>query len=301
MTLPEVPASTETEAAAWIGAAAAEPATLEPSTVYLVADGPGKTRVVTTDEYGAAPRRARGYRKVSDAESFVRYINRHRRAGTEVYAHVNSSSIVGIINAHEGTDTDFASPGWGDHLLSLELEHSKEWIAWNERDLGQHKNVWFDQVEFAEFINDRALDVHEPDHATLIELALTFEAASRADFQSSQRLDDGSVKFAYTDTVAAKAGQKGDITIPKELKLALRPYIGGPRVWVLADFRYRLNGGNLKLGFALIRPENVLETAFADIVTEIQEGKKVTPAGETEPVQTHHGIGDVPLFYGKPA
>lgn len=107
------------------------------------------------------------------------------------------------------------------------------------------------------------------------------------------------MQFEFSETVAAKAGQKGSVTIPKQLKLALRPYIGGPRVWVIAHFRYRLSGGNLRLGFALERPENILETAFADIVSEIRDGHTETRDGVDTVI--HEGIGDVPIFYGKPS
>lgn len=293
--LEAVAAGNETEAAAALGAVAAAPQEVEPGTVYTVPDGPGRVKVVDTDAYAEHPRHAKASRGVTSADSFVAYVNRHATAATEVYAHLSTSKVVAVIDSHEGSDEP---AGWQGHRLSLELEHSKEWIAWSEHDLGRNPRGWFDQTEFAEFIDARALDVHEPDHATLIELALTFEAKSKADFQSSARLDNGDVKFEYVETVAAKAGQKGSIEIPKQLKLALRPYLGGPRVWVTAHFRYRVNGGALKLGFALERPENILETAFADIVTEIRDGRKETKDGVETVI--HDGIGDVPLFHGRP-
>lgn len=274
---------------------AADVRELEPGKVYATLDGDGEIGFHDTDQWAPFPRRATAARRVSDAESFVAYVNRHKTAGTEVFAHILSSSVVGIIDSHEGTDQP---AGWQGHRVSLDLEHSKEWLAWTARDLGQNPQAWFSQHEFAEFIEDRALDVHTPEHARLIEIATTFEAKSKADFTSAVRLDNGDVRLDYTEQTTAKAGQKGDIEIPKELILALRPYIGGPRVWVTAQFRYRLTGGNVLLGFALVRPEVILETAFADIVTEIREGKTVTKDGEETAV--HGGIGEVPIFYGKP-
>jgi len=294
--LSAIAGSTEAAVVAGLAIDSVAPRVVEPGVAYAVPTSMGGVAVIDTDAYAPSPRRATAHRHVSDAESFVTYLNRHKLPGTEVFAHVLSSSVIGIIDSHEGTAAD---PGWQGHKVSLALEHSKEWIAWNDRDLGQNPKGWFDQQEFAEFIEDRALDVIEPDHASLIELALKFEATSRSEFKSHQRLDDGSVQFDYTDTVTAKAGPKGDITIPKQLRLALRPYIGGPRVYVYAQFRFRVNGGALKLGFALERPENILETAFSDIVTEIREGK--TLRFEDKPDQVvHGGIGDVPIYYGKP-
>lgn len=284
----------ETEAAAALGAVAALPQEVEPGTVYTIADGSGRVKVVDTDQYADTPRLTTGSRSVTDAASFVAYVNRHRLDGTEIYAHTSTSSVVAVIDSHEGTDGD---PGWQKHKLTLALEQTKAWQAWAKNDLGGGGG-WFDQQGFAEFIEDRALDVQEPDHATLIEIATTFEAKKSADFGSAVRLDSGAVKFEYSETVRANAGQKGSLEIPSRLKLALRPYIGGPIYFVWATFRYRVGTGGLKLGYALERPENVLEAAFADIVTEIRDG--YTEKKDGTETRVHDGVGDVPIFYGRP-
>ncbi|TQL46695.1 uncharacterized protein YfdQ (DUF2303 family) [Homoserinimonas aerilata] len=287
----------ETEAAvvATLAMQAAEVAELEPGTVYARLSRDGGIEFADTDEYDVAPRRAKASRTVTDAESFVKYANRHKTPGTEVFAHTSASSVVAVIDSHQGTDE---LSGWQSHRLTLTLEHSKAWLAWAEHDLGANPRGWFSQQEFAEFIEDRALDVQEPDHARLIEIATKFEATSKVDFGSAVRLDNGEVQFQYVETVAAKKGTKGEIEFPKELKLAIRPYIGGPIYFVFASFRYRIGGDGLRLGYALQRPENILEAAFSDIVTEIREGKTVkTESSET---RVHDGIGDVPIFYGRP-
>lgn len=285
--------TTETEAAAALALRAADPTELAPGTVFAVLDSMGGLSVVDTDAYAPTPRRATAARVVTDAASFVGYVNRHKVPGTEVYAHIASSSVVAVIDSHEGTDAD---PGWQKHKLSLGLEHSKPWLAWAEHDLAVNKHGWMGQEQFAEFIEDRALDVVEPDHATLIDIATKFEAKKSADFQSSTRLDNGDVRFEFTETTTAKAGNKTDIEIPKRIRLALRPYIGGPIYAVWASFRYRVGNGGLLLGYALERPENILEAAFADIVTEIRDGNSSADAARAP----HDGIGDVPIFYGRP-
>ncbi|MCI2958204.1 YfdQ family protein [Agromyces atrinae] len=294
----------ENPEAAWLtGAAvvtataqqAVEPRLLEAGNVFALPDGLGEVAIADTDEYAANPRHRRGTRTVLDAESFVNYVNRHKSAGTEIYADTPTSKVRAILDSHEASG---GPTGWQKHTLDLSLEHTKAWKAWNEHDLGQNPRGWFDQQEFAEFIEDRALDVIEPEHARLIEIATTFEAKQNADFGSAVRLDNGEVKFEYTETVAAKAGQKGSIEIPKQLRLAIRPYIGGPIYFVFAQFRYRVAPSGLRLGYALERPENILEAAFSDIVTEIREGKTVKT--ESEQNVAHEGVGEVPIFYGRP-
>lgn len=277
---------------------AMEPKRLAPGEVLAVVGMNGSTVVVDTDEYALHPRRAQGARTVTDAASFVEYVNRHATPGTEVYAHSNTSSVVGVLDSHAGAYND---PGWQGHRVSLVLEHTKAWLAWAKHDLAvAQANLWFGQEEFAEFIEQRALDVIEPAHADLIDIATTFTATKSADFNSTRRLDNGDVNIAFTETTKAKAGQKGDLTIPQSIRLAIRPYVGGPLYSLRARFRYRLVGGSLMLGYALERPENILESAFDDIVTEIREGKTIAATdGEPQKV-VHEGIGTVPLFYGKP-
>jgi len=287
---------TESEVVADLTRQAQEPHKLDGG-VYAVPSMDGGVAIIDTDKYGVTPRHTAAARTVTDAVSFVGYVNRHVLPGTEVYADTPNSSVVAVIDSHEGTDGE---PGWQKHRLTLSLEHTKAWKAWVARDLGQVPAAWMDQQEFAEFIEDRALDVLDPDHATLIELATKFEATKNVEFGSSVRLDNGEVKFEYTETVGPKKGTKGDVKLPKEIRLGLRPYIGGPIYSVWASLRYRMGSNGLRLGYALQRPENVLEAAFADIVTEIREGRTDKDAETKEETVVHQGIGDVPIFYGRP-
>lgn len=286
---------TDAGAVALLAQQAAEVRELKPGVVYASLDCDGGIEFNDTDAWAEHPRHVQASRTVTDAASFVAYVSRHWLRGTEVYAHTSSSSVVAIIDSHEGTP---GAPGWQKHKLTLALEHTKAWKAWAGHDLGADPRAWFGQQEFAEFIEDRALDVQEPDHARLIEVATKFEATKNVDFGSAVRLDNGEVQFQYTETVGAKKGTKGDIEFPKELKLSLRPYIGGPIYYVFASFRYRMGADGLRLGYALLRPENILEAAFADIVAEIRDGRTDKVNGADTVV--HQGIGEVPIFFGRP-
>lgn len=264
---------------------------IDPGQIYLVPDGSGGLRVVNTDEYGATPRHTAAARIVTDAASFVKYLNRHKVTGTEVYQHANSSTVVGVIDSHEGTDQD---PGWQKHTVRLALEHSKAWKAWAEAD-----GKLFDQQTFADFLDDRYLDVIDPAPAVLIDIARTFQAKTNVTFESAFREGSGDVTLKFVEDTKAKAGQTGDLEIPSRIQLALRPYVGGPIYSIWASFRYRLTGGNVVLGFRLERPENILEAAFADIVTEIRDGR--TDKKDGTETRVHDGIGEVPIFAGKPS
>ncbi|WDH77885.1 DUF2303 family protein [Microbacterium esteraromaticum] len=255
--------------------------------IYLVPDGDGSLEIVDTDEWADTPRRITANRVVTDAASFASYVNRHKTDGTEVFAHTNSASIVAVIDSHEGTNRD---GGWQKHRLTLSLEHSKPWLAWSRAD-----GNWFDQDEFAEFLENRYSEVIDPDPARMIDIATTFEAKKGVDFKSGIRTDSGEVKLQFEETVKAKAGQKGELEIPKKIQLALRPYVGGPIYSIWANFRYRITASGLRLGFILERPENILDAAFADVVTDVVNGRE-----DSDTLPGFQGIADTPLFYGKP-
>lgn len=62
----------------------------------------------------------------------------------------------------------------------------------------------------------------------------------------------------------------------------LRPFQGSEPVAILARFRYRLDGGQLRLGVKLAEPQKALEVAFNQIVDEVQA---------SVPVRVNHGVG----------
>lgn len=277
--------------------AATEPAALEPGTVYAVSKGHGNIEILSTDAYAERPRRAESVRTVHDAASFNGYFIRHKKDESEVWADTVNSTVVGIIDAHGPA----SGPGWEKHRVNLVLEKTKPWLAWT-----QHDGHWFDQLDFAEFIDQRAIDVVSPGHLELVEMAQHFQAHRNVEFKSSERAADGQIQLNYEETVEARAGQRGDIKIPESIQLVLRPYVGGPPYYVAARFRYRIRGTSVVLGYLLERPQEILDAAFADIVELIRNGKEHTEDREATPTEPARvgspgfpGVG-VPIYYGRP-
>ncbi|MDJ0337431.1 DUF2303 family protein [Cryobacterium sp. PH31-O1] len=298
--------TTEAQAVSALAGQALAPQSVDINQIYTVADQDGGVRLIDTDQYGPGPRRATGRRIVTDAYSFVTYLDRHSNDQTEVFADKVASTVIAVLDSNTG----FAKPnGWQGHTVKLELVKTIPWLAWLARDLTTvGRGAWFGQEEFAEFIQERATDCVSPDSATLLELATSFQANNKVDFKSAVNTGSGQINLGFDETITAKAGQKGNIPIPTELKLRLRPYIGGPIYNVTAQFRFRLNGGDLRLGFAIVRPQDILDAAFTDIVDEIRDGKDETivvpgvggAEATTEKKLIHTGT-DAPIFFGKPA
>lgn len=230
------------------------------------------------DKYGANPRRKKGTVHVQDAESFIRYIEKHGLPETEVYADLSRMALVGILNAHaEAYDDKEQAAGHGDHRVRLELVHTDAWKAWTGLDK-QHLS----QQQFAEHIEDRAVDVIAPDSATMLEIAQSLIANIGVDFKSANRLADGQVQFQYEETATARAGHRGELDIPQSFVLGISPFEGCPPVEVVARFRYRVGQGGLKLFYALLNADDIARAAFVDYVDTVAESI------------------DQPLFKGRP-
>jgi uncharacterized protein YfdQ (DUF2303 family) len=259
----------------------ADPHELERGSLILVADGDGKQRVVDLDDYADNPRVTKAGRVLRDAASFVRYVEKHGSADrTEVYADRDASSVVAVIDSHLREDATKDRAGRQAHRATLQLRHTPAWEAW-VKNQGQKS-----QTDFAEFVEEHALEFVEPEAATMLEIAQTFQVKRGVEFSSATRLSSGEVTIAYGETDKTKAGQKGELSFPERFKVALQPYQGGEPYVVTALLRYRLNEGRLTLGYTLLRLDVVLEDAFKDVLNEVDESLEKA---------------QIPLFYGKTA
>jgi uncharacterized protein YfdQ (DUF2303 family) len=255
----------------------------DPSELATVTLGPGdRVETLEFERFLDHPRRKTGTVDLIDDDSFARYVNKHKVAGeTELYADVEARRIVGVLNGHAGNGDgpDAASwAGWADHRAVLALRHSPNWQHWvgkNNRPLGQ--------VAFAEHIEDGIDDIVSPPGAEMLELAQTFEAKNSVEFKSSQILASGQRKLLYQETIAARAGSGGDITVPSEFELGLCPFEGSPIYRVNVRLRFRINDGTLTLTYVLDRPEDVIRAAFADIVERVGEATSLEVFNAREP------------------
>ena len=68
----------------------------------------------------------------------------------------------------------------------------------------------------------------------------------------------------------AKAGRTGQLEIPAQFTLALRPFLGADNFEVTANLRYRITDGLLAIGFKLVEPERRLEVAGDELVQQIE-------------------------------
>ena len=278
-----MPENTETHDVIQVAQDAVEPARIAEG-VYLARDSDGDVSTIDVrdllqdDQALYYPRRKTGHLNVTTVEAFADYVAKHGVHATELWGSRDRGVVQAVINAHSGfvgddepvlnydEDGQPGLAGWGDHTITLVLRHSDDWNDWTKRD-GQMMS----QVDFAEFLEDHRPNLGEPSPAEMLELAQTFRATTKVDFDSSQRLKSGETSLTYAESTDAKAGRKGSIAIPDQITIALPVYDQGIPYPLSARFRYRIGGGQLLLGYRLDRPKDTLQLAFDRVVADVED------------------------------
>ena len=244
-------------------AAAGKLTDLDPTKLYSVVIPAGFERqTIDPSEYLDIPKRAKGSVVTQTVDDFARYVTRHdSQDGTTVWVDMDRSLIVGVLDDH-GQE----APGWGEHRARLQLKATDQWAHWAKLD-----GRLVSQEEFAEHIEDGLKEIVEPEGATMLEVVQTMQGRTKAEWKSAIRLQDGSIGFTYHEDATATAGGKGQMEIPSRFKLGMAPFLGEEEYAVGARLRYRVNGGNLTIGYKLDRPGDVVRDAIDQIATRLSQ------------------------------
>jgi len=206
--------------------AAADISEIDGVRVAVLADGDGawSTEIIDTEQYRDHPRRKKGTVVVRDVPSFIEYVLRHRSEATVAWADTEGG-IRCVLNDHEPTDVDLdgvdaGRAGWGDHVVTLKRKRTRGFAAWMD-----HNEKWLAQQQFAEFLEQRLGEIHEPAGADLLEVAQFFQAHTAITVVSARKLSNGQVQMQYTEEIKESGGVNGDTKVPTEFTLVLRPYM----------------------------------------------------------------------------
>ena len=220
------------------------------------------------EQYLPVPARARGFIFAETPDAFVSYYNRFcDEAASLAFASSGRFHVKGILDWHRpDDDTVSGTPGFGQHCVIYDAPRSAEWQTWTGLN-GEMMN----QTAFAQFIEENVKDIREPDGADVLEVSRELEVTKKVNFTSATRLSDGQRTFGYSEDVEGSA-RRGQMKIPTEFKLGIPVFVDGALYEVTARLRYRIDSGQLRLWFDLLRPDEVARDAFATIVDEISEG-----------------------------
>lgn len=238
--------------------AAAEPRKVERGELYVVVDAEGAHKVIDlSDHEQETPFRIVGTYRPATVDALIAYVKEHdsKVGRTTVWVHPTEGKVRVLLD-----DNGPATPQWRGHRADLDLLVAPEWAHWTRRD-----GILGSQEEFAEHIEDGVQQLVEPAAAEMLEIAQSFHAAQAATIRHARRLDSGQVNVVYTEDIQASAGEDGQLTVPQEFRLAIPPFVGEDPYEVTARLRFRLNAGNLKIGYRLDQPEAVVRDALEKI------------------------------------
>lgn len=153
---------------------------------------------------------------------------------------------------------------WGDVHADLKLQIAPEAQRWVSSS-----GKYMTQQDFAEFCELNLESFSSPAAATILEIAQTFQAKTTVDFGSAVRLSNGAIKLKREEKVEATAGERADITIPEELRLALPIFKYDKTYEVRARLRYRVRDSAVHLSVLLIDPEMAFEHAFREVANQV--------------------------------
>lgn len=266
--------TTEAAAVAELAQRAAVPEVLTPEVgeCYAVQLPPGHIlEIPDIEKHALTPFRPRGIYQPATVDALVAHVDRHFDAAhTTLWVHPDSGRIVALLNDHAAFSGSGTAPGagagWRDHRSVLQLEQTDEWNFWIGKD-----GSLMPQGTFAQHFEDGIKELVDPAASVMLELAQSFQAAQNASFKQATRLRDGTVQVQWNETVDATAGKSGEIPIPDTFTLAIAPFLGEEPAALTARLRYRLNGGQLQLGYKLERPDDVVRDTLSKIADRLTE------------------------------
>ena len=249
------------------------------------------------DPYLRRPERRVGTAKLTDLDSLIGHVNRFKDQGSALFAvdDRDAPAMIAVLNYHpQGAESD---PRFGDHQARYDFPLSDEWTAWRGVD-----GETLEQIDFAEFLEDRIVDVMAPP-AFLTARAdpnVTDAPEPEEDQSADRRLfdlvtkiggkvcgparlmelskglkihDQQTVKEIVSTTTGEaqlqfetehRDSEGKPIQVPNLFLLAIPVFHNGPLYRVPVRLRYRLRAGRISWGLNLHRPDIVQDHAFGE-------------------------------------
>jgi uncharacterized protein YfdQ (DUF2303 family) len=238
---------------------------------------PGDAKVEDLERLLPAPTRIKGGATLHNPESFVAYVAAFSEPGTVIFYNRDTKTFHAALDYHipnspykamsEKALPGESIPSWSSHSASLTLRETPEWKAWVA-----NSGRKFTQVEFGRFIEEHVADI--PDGYALEAIAINLQVKKSVEFSSGQRLNNGTVQFAFSEDVSGTSCQ-GTMEIPLTFALVVRPFEGGETQSVLCRFCYRLQDRTLSLWYELVQVDRVIAAATDQISDFIKNGTRV--------------------------
>lgn len=255
------------------------------------------------DEYRQRPKVYTGTATATRIESFIAHVNRFKDSQSALFAwdDMNAPSLRAVLDYNEDRNDhnipDYG-PRFGYHNTHFDFPLSDEWKQWKGKN-----GVKMGLVDFAEFIEDRFIDVEQVTDVTalngdiqklvgtigasslaspsaLIELSRGLKVHTKDEVTNAVNVASGEGEVQFKTEHTDKYGNK--LSIPSLFVLNIPVFARGDVYRIAARLRYRVKEGALTFWYELWGIDRVFELAFTDVCNLAQE-------------QT-----GLPLFFGTP-
>jgi len=233
----------------------------------------GMAKLELTPEKLDAPRFLTAAPDFNDAGAFIAYVNQFKVAASRIF-YKQDGTFAAVIDYHDGIGSE-VTPRHADHIARLKLLRSPEWEEW-----AKHSEQQMGQQTFAEFIEDNARDILQPDPETMLRVASGLHATVGANFRQATNQANGQIQLAFDETINGTVNGKEE-AIPTTFQVGLRPFLGCARYPVDCRLRYRIDrssGAALKLHFKALHLEPITEAALEAIVARVKDETGIAPA-----------------------
>ncbi len=253
------------------------------STVYVIKDG---FTIQEVDNKLDRPVRKTGTTIFTDVESFCWYVNKHQSEDeTIIIADEERARIQAVINS-DGV----REPNWSDFQALLKLGFSRQWELWFKNSHTE-KGQYFDQVGFADFIEDNRSDITYQADKDLTALQLSSilcNLQSHFEEKFTSKIDpvSGGTTLHYENNETGK----GLIAIPKQINLIIPIYKNGDIFQVTIRIRHRRSGGSIVFYYIIDQIDLLKQKAFDKICLRITKGETLYDAVIEEEVFEGTGL-----------
>lgn len=215
------------------------------------------------EAYRIGPDRRRGTARTTTLRSFAELVNRHKDAGSAVFAKTAwpQPAFTAVIDYHDEENR----PRHLGHRITYDFpvtDELKAWVSWNGKPM--------EQADFAAFIEEHAAELASPMEeeirefealfkerfatpSHLIELSRCLEVFVGAKAKRAERLSSGERTVEFVEEHRNGAGEK--VEIPGIFMISVPAFLDGDNVRIPARLRYRLSGGTVSWFYQLYRWE----------------------------------------------
>jgi hypothetical protein len=245
--------------------------------VVLDKDGYSVLPKAALADYLEMPERRTGTATLTRLDSFIAHIMRFMDADSIVFARDNreNPALTAVLDYHRaGAEAD---PRFGKHRAVFNFPLSDEWKVWQK-----FNKVQMDQREFAEFIEDRIVDIEFIEDIDALseemrryigttnagriatptrmhELSTNLEVYENSVIKQVQKLQTGEAQIRFESEHVDAAGAPVDI--PALFVICIPVFAHDGYYRIVARLRYRATGG-LKFWYELWRTDLVFDDAF---------------------------------------